>query len=137
MIHLTTGKMSGNQKAGKPLKIKVFAHSCVGLCLLGIVNHTMFAQTKQSSAPGPNTVASSKTLTRDIVAGSIDANQKIVTAQGIEEKIPVKINGIEQWLSIRGRDKGNPVLLYLHGGPGAPSCPCPGPWKVLGKTTSL
>lgn len=43
---------------------------------------------------------------------------KIVTPRGIEEMIPVKINGTTQWLSIRGKDTRNPVLLYLHGGPG-------------------
>ena len=30
----------------------------------------------------------------------------------------VNINGIEQWLTIRGRDARNPVVLFLHGGPG-------------------
>src|SRR3984885_9890963 len=103
--------------------MKFVVRSYAFLCLLGVVNHTMFAQTDQASAPAPNTVAPSKTLTRDTVAGYIDANQKIVTAHGIEERIPVKINGIDQWLSIRGRDKDNPVLLYLHGGPGAPFMP--------------
>jgi pimeloyl-ACP methyl ester carboxylesterase len=117
------GRYSGKQKAGNQLKRNFFARSCVGLCLLGVVNHTMSAQADQASAPVPNTVAPSKALTRDTVAGYIDANQKIVTTRGIEEKKPVKINGIEQWLSIRGRDKDNPVLLYLHGGPGAPFMP--------------
>lgn len=31
----------------------------------------------------------------------------------------VPIGGIEQWISIRGRDRSRPVILYLHGGPGA------------------
>ncbi|PAF53787.1 hypothetical protein BKH42_04445 [Helicobacter sp. 13S00482-2] len=30
----------------------------------------------------------------------------------------IKINGIEQYIMIKGEDLRNPVLLYLHGGPG-------------------
>ncbi|MBO5558762.1 alpha/beta fold hydrolase [Ruminococcus sp.] len=37
---------------------------------------------------------------------------------GINESMYVDINGTKQWINIYGQDKGNPVLLYLHGGPG-------------------
>jgi pimeloyl-ACP methyl ester carboxylesterase len=30
----------------------------------------------------------------------------------------VKINGIQQWIQIKGTSDKNPVLLFLHGGPG-------------------
>ena len=40
---------------------------------------------------------------------------------GINETMYVDINGTKQWISIYGQDKDNPVLLYIHGGPFAPT----------------
>lgn len=37
-------------------------------------------------------------------------------AGSISEKVRVDINGISQGMFIQGRNAGNPVLLYLHGG---------------------
>ena len=37
---------------------------------------------------------------------------------GINESMYIGINESKQWISIYGQDKNNPVLLYLHGGPG-------------------
>lgn len=36
------------------------------------------------------------------------------------EKVWVEINGIKQGMFIRGENLQNPVILYLHGGPGTP-----------------
>ena len=38
---------------------------------------------------------------------------------GINTRMYADINGTRQWISIYGQDLRNPVLLYLHGGPGA------------------
>jgi pimeloyl-ACP methyl ester carboxylesterase len=37
----------------------------------------------------------------------------------VDEASYVEIGGTEQWLQIRGRDRRNPILLILHGGPGS------------------
>jgi pimeloyl-ACP methyl ester carboxylesterase len=56
-------------------------------------------------------------------AGIIAAARKNVAPGGIEETLKVRIGGIDQWVSIRGMDRRNPVLVFLHGGPGYVATP--------------
>ncbi len=42
---------------------------------------------------------------------------------GIDEAAYIRIGGIEQWVTIRGQDRANPVILFAHGGPGDPTNP--------------
>src|SRR5262245_13448689 len=43
----------------------------------------------------------------------------ISTSSGIDESLFVNAGGSEQWVTIRGRDKANPAILFVHGGPGS------------------
>ena len=48
------------------------------------------------------------------------SHYRIDTPDGIQEDAYVEIGGIEQFMQIRGEDQNNPVVLWLHGGPGFP-----------------
>lgn len=56
---------------------------------------------------------------KDIIA----VREKIVSPHGIQQRLYVPIDGVRQWISIRGNDVRNPILLVLHGGPGSPETP--------------
>lgn len=48
---------------------------------------------------------------------------RIVSPDGLQFSYKTRIGGIEQWISIRGQDRKNPVLLFVHGGPASPLTP--------------
>lgn len=60
---------------------------------------------------------------RDDATKIIAEARRIVTPDGVERLETVKIGGIDQWVSVRGKDRRNPVLLHIHGGPGYISIP--------------
>ena len=47
----------------------------------------------------------------------------VKTSSGINETAYIELGGQEQYISIRGSDINNPVIVYIHGGPGSPDSP--------------
>jgi pimeloyl-ACP methyl ester carboxylesterase len=65
-------------------------------------------------AAGPPPKPTNRAEATEVVRGL----RRIVTPNGIERAQTVRIGGIDQFVTIRGDDRRNPVLLVLHGGPG-------------------
>lgn len=53
----------------------------------------------------------------------------IQSPNGVQEGMYVKIGGIDQWIQIRGEDRNNPVILFVHGGPGGSTIPMSSAWR--------
>jgi len=89
------------------------------LLQLGIGFSTPGQAADNPQSPGATDAAYRKL---DVLVSSVRSRNKesyaIRSATGIDEASYVAIGGIEQWVTIRGQYRDNPVLLFLHGGPG-------------------
>jgi proline iminopeptidase len=65
----------------------------------------------------------SKQFTRQELTQIVANARKIVATNGVEELLEIPVGGTKQWISVRGRDRANPVLLVIHGGPASPEMP--------------
>lgn len=54
---------------------------------------------------------------------------RIPNPEAIDRTAFVELGGVEQFVSIRGRDTTNPVLVVCHGGPALPSLPSSWIWQ--------
>jgi pimeloyl-ACP methyl ester carboxylesterase len=68
-------------------------------------------------------LADAPALPRDQVTSVIGEMRRITSPTGIEELKAIPIGEIPQWISIRGRSRDNPILLFLHGGPASTDMP--------------
>ncbi len=48
---------------------------------------------------------------------------RIVTPRGVQESFEVTLGGARQWVNVRGADRDNPILVFVHGGPAAVEMP--------------
>jgi len=58
-----------------------------------------------------------------ISATQVSQSRAIRSPNGIDSLEAVRIGGIDQWIEVRGQNVNNPILLFIHGGPGVAFIP--------------
>lgn len=87
-----------------------------------IVSHVamlLMAASPLSSASGSPPDAASSTVNPRAAIAAANA----LPPGSIDELKTVQIGGIPQWISVRGTNSENPIILFIHGGPGSPVMP--------------
>jgi pimeloyl-ACP methyl ester carboxylesterase len=79
------------------------------------------AAASAQAAPAP--------FTREHATAIIADWRKITSSQGVDERLEIPIGGIRQWISVRGRDRRNPIILMIHGGPASPEMQTSWTWQ--------
>jgi hypothetical protein len=61
---------------------------------------------------------SSALLYRKYLQHEVSGARAIGSPNGINRLEAVRIGGIDQGIEVRGQNENNPILLFIHGGPG-------------------
>jgi proline iminopeptidase len=78
-------------------------------------------------------VPTSLLLYRKLLQYQVSEHRAIHSPNGIDSLEAVQIGGMDQWIEVRGQNVNNPILLFIHGGPGIAFIPLAGafqdPWE--------
>src|SRR5215469_14948881 len=75
-------------------------------------------------------LVSSALLYRKYLQHEVAEARVITSPSGIDSLEAVQIGGIQQWIEVRGQNVNNPILLFIHGGPGIAFIPLAGAWQA-------
>jgi proline iminopeptidase len=75
-------------------------------------------------------VPASALLYRAYLQHRVAERSAIRSPHGIASLERASIGGIGQWIEVRGQDLDNPILLWIHGGPGIAFIPLAGVFQV-------
>lgn len=101
-----------NQQEASTLVTKILRNCTLAALTALSASHSAAAEPQ---AVGPKSRSEATAIVADM--------RRVVAPGGIERLETIRIGGIDQWVSIRGNDPRNPVLLMIHGGPGWVSMP--------------
>jgi proline iminopeptidase len=59
-------------------------------------------------------------FSRDHATAIVGKFRKIMVPGGVDERLEIPVGNTQQWISVRGRDRRNPIILMIHGGPASP-----------------
>ena len=90
------------------------------ILLLTLPFFLISCQVKEHSIAKENTEQTDQYSKAREIIRSLDT---IVNPNGIQENFQTKIGGIEQSVYVRGQNKNNPIIIFVHGGPGSPMAP--------------
>lgn len=84
-------------------------------CLPAILLAAAASAIQAADPPAVDRYAAGRELVIDI--------DRIVTPNGVQETLEVPLGGVKQVVDVRGADRANPILLFVHGGPASVEMP--------------
>jgi proline iminopeptidase len=96
-----------------PLRLRDASAGCIRLLSAAFL---LAGAAADAQAPAPaDPYAPGRAIVTDL--------DHVVTPNGVQETFEVTLGGARQVVNVRGADRGNPILIYVHGGPGAVEMP--------------